>query len=357
MAEPTAQDSALDRPGNRALLPGLAACGAVTLLGVAAAHSGFGPHLGSAVLAMLLGIGVANTFRSSSTARLEPGTTWIVKTFLPLGIVLLGARVELRELAALSLNAVALALLVLALSASVFVVLTRTGYLSPRLAALLAVGSAICGGSAIAAASPVLGAKREETAASVSAVVIVGTVGTLVLPVLGATFGMSDRAFGLWTGLSLQQTPQVIAAAMALGPGAGEVATAVKLVRIALLVPAVFVLAYVWRGEERAEAPCAGGLVPPFLWGFLLLSCISTLSLLPSFSWSFDAGSWLGAYSGGADLHELASSGSTLCLVAAMAAIGLQTRLSSLRETGPRALVGALIASLVITTTIGMLVT
>lgn len=349
---------------TRQIAPGLLLCAAVAAAGTQVATLGIGASLGAAVMAMVIGIAIGHALPGGALRdQLDIGTTWVVRVLLPLGIVLLGSQVELRELAALGPSAVGLALLVVALSASVFVGLARVGYLPTRMAALLAVGSAICGGSAIAAASPVLGARRDETAASVSAVVLVGTVGTLLLPVIAAALDLSDRAFGMWAGLTLQQTPQVVAAALARGPEAGEIATAVKLIRICLLIPAVFALAYVWRSPAEPASGSTGAgrralrLIPPFLWGFLALSAASSLSLLPAIAVQFDSGSALfGGYAGRVDIGDLASSAAGLCLVAAMAAIGLQTRLEDLRESGPRALVAALLAAVVITGSIGALV-
>ena len=342
-------------PESRSYLyPGVALCGAVALTAAWLDAQALGATLGAAVLAMLLGIALAQAVPGE---RFEAGCDLVVRVLLPLGIVLLGARVRLEDLAALGLWGLGMALGVIALSASVFLVLARWGVLAPRLAILLALGNGICGGSAIAAAAPVLGARRDEIAASLAAVVIAGTIGTLALPLLGSGLGLSPEAFGLWAGLSLQQTPQVVAAGLAHGPEAGAVATSAKLVRIALLTPVIFGLGVAMRRKRGAAAGSRRGSLPGFLWGFLLLSAFSTLSLLPQVGITFEPGSWLGDWRVELSLRDLAARGSQLCMVVAMAAIGLQTRRETLARVGPGVIAAALIGAVAVSAFVGLIVT
>ena len=334
------------------LWPGVLLCGGLAAGGAALAQTGLGDLFGAAVLAMALGLLGANLLPAS---KIDAGTSWVVRVVLPLGIVLLGARVRVDELIELGSRGALLGAGVIVLSGLLFFGLARAGRVPRRLAALLAFGNGICGGSAIAAAAPVLGARREEVAISVSAVVLAGTVGTFALPLVGQWLELPARDFGIWAGLSLQQTPQVVAAGMALGPEAGEVATTVKLVRIALLVPAIFLLGTFWRAGREGSTRCER-LVPSFLWGFLFLSAASTLHLLPNLTLGFDSQSWFSGWQAQVDLREGATQASQACMAASLAAIGLQTRWASLKQVGATALVAALAASLIITSVMGWLV-
>ncbi|MEE2673168.1 MAG: putative sulfate exporter family transporter [Myxococcota bacterium] len=341
------------QPKPAAILPGALLCGVLAAIGAAVGATALGGLFGGAILAMALGIVGAALIPASA---IDAGATWVVRVVLPLGIVLLGAGVHVDELIELGARGAAMGVGVIALSGLLFLGLAYSGRIPGRLAALLAFGNGICGGSAIAAAAPVLGAKREEVAVSVSAVALAGTVGTFALPLVGQWLELSPRDFGLWAGLALQQTPQVVAAGMALGPEAGEVATTIKLVRIALLVPAIFLLGAFWRTGRDGSEGTRRRLIPSFLWGFLFLSVASTLHLLPDLSLRFDPHSWLAGSQMRVDLREVATVGSQACMGAALAAIGLQTRWASFKQVGASAITGALIASLVIASVMGWLV-
>lgn len=340
---------------RRADLPGVAVCALIGFAAFVLTSSPASSQLGAAIVAMLLGIALAHILPADA---LRAGSDTIVRLLLPLGIVLLGARVRVDELVGLGIWGVGMGVGVISLLAALFFALARWGGLAPRLAVLLALGNGICGGSAIAAAAPVLGARREEVAASVAAVALAGTVGTLALPVIGGLLDMSAHDFGLWAGLSLQQTPQVVAAGLAHGPEAGAIATSAKLVRISLLVPVIFLLG-VFRTKEPGEIRKTGlrKLVPGFLWGFVLLSAASTLSLLPELSIHFEPSSWLAGWHGRLSLRALAIRGSEICMVLAMAAIGLQTRWDTLGQVGPRALAASFAGACLVTTVVGLVVT
>jgi len=341
-------------PTESGLLQGVGICVGVGLLAVGLDVNPIVSHAGAAIVAMLLGMVLGNVL---SEGRLGAGCDWVVRVILPLGIVLLGARIELADLVGLGFWGVGMGVFVIGLLGVLFYGMVRWGGIPPRLAVLLALGNGVCGGSAIAAAAPVLGATRNEVAVSVSAVVIVGTLGTLALPVVGGLLALSPHEFGLWAGLSLQQTPQVIAAGMAYGPEAGAVATAAKLVRISLLVPVIFVLG--WSQRDMPHATCNGRLrqlVPNFLWGFVALSVASTLSLLPEIGVRFDPVSWASGWQGQVALRDVATSGSEACMVLVMAAIGLQTRWEALKDVGPRVLAACLVGALVVATTVGLFV-
>ena len=116
-------------------------------------------------------------------------------------------------------------------------VLSRLAAVDSRLAVLLAVGAAVCGNSAVVATSPVIGARPRDTAYAVATVTLFGTIAVFAYPLIGHAAHLGDAVFGLWAGIAINDTSQVVAASSAYSPGAFEVATVVKLIRNALMAP------------------------------------------------------------------------------------------------------------------------
>ena len=163
----------------------------------------------------------------------------------------------------------------------------------PPLSALITVGMAICGNSAILALSPIVRAPHRETAYAVSTITIFGLVGVLLLPILGAALGLSDAVFGTWAGLAVNDTAQVVATGYAFSPAAGDVATVVKLTRNLAILPVL--LGATWlavRAAPRREGASADGVaagssirlvaraVPWFVIGFVVFAGLRTAGLL-----------------------------------------------------------------------------
>jgi len=354
-------------------VPGIALCGALAicaaLLETGAAGALGGRTIDAAMFAMLLGLAVGNSGLASGAVAavpagaLQPGTRWVVRVVLPLGIMLLGARLEFADLLGVGLQGLALSAGVIALSAASLFLAARWLKLPGRVATLLAAGNGICGGSAVVALAPVIGAREEDVAVSVSTVALLGLVGMLVLPPLGALFGMDATAFGYWSGLSIQQTPQVIAAGFSHGAEAGEIATVVKLVRISLLAPVVVLvgLTYRMRFASRgagsvARPPTLRGLVPNFTVGLLLLAAIASVGFFPEIAISFGEDSLVGSASTTLHTQDIAIAISKACLVVSMAAVGLETRWATLRRTGPAALAAAGVGAFVVIVATGAIV-
>jgi uncharacterized integral membrane protein (TIGR00698 family) len=345
--------SAAHRPTLRT---GLAMC---VLLGLAAfllergaANALGGRTLDAAMVAMLLGLAVGNS--GINATALRPGARWIVRVVLPLGIMLLGARLHVADLLGVGIRGLALSAGVICVSGGVLYGFARWRGLPGKLATLLAVGNGICGGSAVVALAPAINASEDDVAISVSTVALLGLLGMLALPALGAAFGMDPVTFGTWTGLVIQQTPQVIAAGFSHGAAAGEIATVIKLVRISLLAPVVLLVGLTYRLRfEPSRSPGSlklNGLVPSFVIGLLLLAGITSVGFFPEVTISLGSESALGAV--GATLHtqSLAIGASKLCLVFSMAAVGLETRWEALRETGPAAFCATACGALVVVT-------
>jgi uncharacterized integral membrane protein (TIGR00698 family) len=215
----------------------------------------------------------------------------------------------------------------------------------PRTAILLGAGTAICGNSAIIAASPIIEAEDEDVAVSIGAVSLLGLLLMLLMPLVGRLMELHPVAFGIWAGAAIHAVPQVVAAGLAYGTEAASVATLAKLVRVSLLAPLMFLLALwysrFWKHEGGSSRARRGGLrfsqaLPGFLWGFFLLSALATAGLIPVLEFQY----------GRVALSPLLAEAGNLCLTLAMAAIGLELNLQMLAQLGRKAFAAGAIAAL-----------
>lgn len=312
------------------LLPGVVACLVVSAIAVA------GGLLETAavgravveplVLAILVGM-VARTAMPQQ-GRLEGGVRFVAKDVLEAAVFLLGATMDVPRLFASGpiLAAGIAALVCTALAAGYLI--GRASGLSSKLALLVACGNAICGNSAIAAVAPVIGADREDVAASIALTAVLGVIVVVALPFLIPVLGLSNYQYGVLAGLTVYAVPQVLAAAFAVSALSGQVATVVKLARVLMLGPVVTVFALRARraGGERLSAL---RLVPWFVLGFVVLAALRSTGAI----------------------SERAGDGTKLVAgwltIAAMAALGLSADVRSVRRVGPRVLI-AVSGSLVV---------
>ncbi|WP_345962312.1 YeiH family protein [Streptomyces sp. BRB040] len=316
-------------------LPGLAV--AVAVAAVATVVGGWFPLVGGPVAGIVIGVALAAVRRPAE--RLKPGITTASKFVLQLSVVLLGCQLSLTQVVRVGGSSlpVMLGSLVACLAAAYFV--GRRLGIGRDLRTLIGVGTGICGASAIAAVTPVIGAASAEVAYAVSTIFLFNIAAVLVFPVLGHLLDMSQQAFGLFAGTAVNDTSSVVAAAATYGDEAGQYAVVVKLTRTLLIIPICLWLAALTKrralaagtGGEGADGPGTGSpgagprlnilkLVPWFLVGFLLTALVNTLGLIP----------------------DRAHPGlTTLCvfmITVALAAIGLTTDLRGLRRAGPRPL-------------------
>ena len=161
-------------------------------------------------------------------------------------------------------------------------------HVPPRLAALIGVGTAICGNTAIIATAPVLEANEEEMSFAVATITLFGLLAVLVYPLIGHLIGLSDRSFGLWAGTAVNDTSQVVAVGAIFSEAALNVATIVKLTRNTLMAPLIVLFGLIYpRGLHRtmsAKAAAAARLdwsklIPGFVIGFLLMSLLRTVGV------------------------------------------------------------------------------
>jgi uncharacterized integral membrane protein (TIGR00698 family) len=158
-----------------------------------------------------------------------------------------------------------------------------------KLKILIGVGTAICGGSAIAAVTPIIRPEDHDTAFAISTIFLFNIVAVLLFPLLGHMMHLSDLGFGLWAGTAINDTSSVVAAGYSYSKTAGDFATIVKLTRATLIIPVCLVLAFVVAAREKRKAATSGTasnfslarIFPWFILWFLVASGIRTAGVIP----------------------------------------------------------------------------
>jgi uncharacterized integral membrane protein (TIGR00698 family) len=306
------------------------------LVAAAAALAAFGVHAAAPAVPLLtvsvaLGIlvGQLPIARPFLAGPLAPGLSLASKRLMRLGVVLLGLKLSLTDIAGLGWVAIGTTAAVVLVAFAGTWALGRLLRLPGHQPLLIATGFSICGASAIGAMSGVVKAKDEETAAPVALVTLCGTLAIAVLPALWHPLGMSAPQFGHWVGAGVHDVGQVVATAQAAGPAALAVAVVVKLTRVLMLAPVVAVASVVehrrYTGSERhpgTQPP----VVPLFVAGFVTAVLVRTMVPLPEIVLA------------GADVLQ------TVLLAMALFGLGSAVRLASLVRTGWRALVVGLLS-------------
>lgn len=298
-------------------------------------------------LSMLAGIIAGNFFLRESW---KPGAMFAVRVLLIWGIVLLGARMNLTAALSIGLPGLLLSILVVTMALLLLWACAQAFQLNRKLACLLGVGTGICGGTAIVAIAPLLAAKERDIILGVTLVTMIGLVAMVALPVLAVLLDLTQFQFGLLAGLTIHQTPQVIASGFAYGDEAGQVATVSKLARVCLLAPVAVGIG--WLMSRQSQHPHLKRpwyrLLPGFALGFVILAGISSFGGLPEVMLSWDQGADSSSSSLSFDTAATLKFTSTLLLAIGMAGVGCQTQLTHFRGIGWAPVLSAVLASLVI---------
>ena len=280
--------------GLLTLLPGIALLLAVGLAGKwaqgelkalgAAAHTPL-PDIEYVLWAILFGVLIVNTVGLHRVFR--PGVA-TYEFWLKIGIVLLGVRFLLLNLVKLGGLAFVQIILDMVIAGAVILLAARALGLSGKLGSLLAIGTSICGVSAIIAAKGAIRAKNSEVGYAIAAILTLGAVGLFALPALGHAIGLSDHEFGLWAGLAVDNTAETAATGYLYSPEAGKTAVLVKSVRNGLIGFVVLGFATYWAARGEGDAPDGALARARFLWqkfpkfvlGFVAVAAVATAGLL-----------------------------------------------------------------------------
>ncbi|MFC5791354.1 putative sulfate exporter family transporter [Agromyces tardus] len=315
----SAPDPASGRTAGR--VPGLAVAASAALVAWLV-HLAV-PAVPLLTAAVALGIVVAQLrpVRDRLEGTLAPGLAFSARTLLRAGIVLLGLKLSLLDIAGLGWITIATTVLVVVLTFAGTLGLGRALGLPGHEPVLVASGFAICGASAIGAMGAAVRARDDEQATPVALVTLCGTLAIAVLPALWHPLGLTAPQFGHWVGAGVHDVGQVVATAQVAGTSALAVAVVVKLTRVLLLAPMVAIAASVERRRATDAAGPHPAIVPLFVVGFLAAVLLRTFVPLPE---------WLLT---GADLVQ------TTLLAMALFALGASIRVAELVRTGWRALV------------------
>jgi len=244
----------------------------------AKAHHLTAPNIEHVLWAILIGLLISNTVGVPRIFRQGIAT---YEFWLKAGIVLLGSRFILGDVLKLGGVSLGLVALELAVSISFMTFLGRLFKLRPKLTSLLAVGSSICGVSAIIAAEGAIDADEEDASFAIAAILALGAISLFAFPLIGRALHMSDRAYGLWAGLAVDNTAEATAAGALYSDAAGKLAVLAKTTRNAMI--GFVVLGYAWYWARQGQAQAVGNKAaflwqkfPKFVLGFLLISTLAT---------------------------------------------------------------------------------
>ncbi|MBI2304942.1 MAG: putative sulfate exporter family transporter [Chloroflexi bacterium] len=347
------EDALLGCPGREVLrlLPGVALAGAIVFFSIwladwINASWGFKGVVSHIMVAIIVGIAVRNTVGLPSIAT--PGVNFCVRKLLRLGIIAMGIRLSIFD--AIRIGAWGIPIVVISIVTGLIVTtyFTRLLRLSDRLSTLIAVGTGICGASAIVATAPAIEAKDEEVTYAVANITIFGILAMLLYPYLANFVFQGNLVMaGLFSGTSIHETAQVTGAGLIYDqiykvtsrPSVADVAVVTKLVRNVFMAIVIPLMAYIYarriarEGKERSSRINALSLFPLFILGFVAMAAIRSFgdaSLQDSGQFLiWNAKQWQGSTSA-------ITYWSGNILAVAMAGVGLGTAFNTLRGLGIR---------------------
>ena len=288
------------------------------------------PIIGAPIFAIIIGITINNSVgKPENTLK---GLTFTSKKVLQWAIILLGCGLNFNQILKVGMDSLSVMIFTIAAafgSAYFFGKLMGIPY---KLKSLISVGTAICGGSAIAAVSPIIEADELEIAYSISTIFLFNIVAVLIFPPLGHLLGLTDKAFGLWAGTAVNDTSSVVAAGYAFSNVAGAYATIVKLTRTTMIIPICLIFSVVTLIQKKKEASANNNLsfnfkkiFPWFILYFLIASLLNTAGLFPP------------------KLVHYITNLSKFMITAALAAIGLSADFRKMLKTGVKPIILGLI--------------
>jgi uncharacterized integral membrane protein (TIGR00698 family) len=307
--------------------PLLRASGLLLAIGIALVAWWLGrmvPLIGGPVFGIVIGIAVRNLF--SPGESYNPGIQFASKQILQWSIIALGFGLSLTQVAKTGLESLSVTMITMTTAFVTAFVLGRLLKVHNKLQVLIGVGTAICGGSAIAAVTPIIKPDDHDTAFAISTIFLFNVVAVLLFPLLGHMLHLSDLGFGLWAGTAINDTSSVVAAGYSYSTAAGDYATIVKLTRATLIIPICLVLAIIVAVREKRAAKQAGTssdfsrrrIFPWFILWFLVASAVRTAGYVP------------------VAIQPTIHLAAEFMIIVALTAIGLSANLRKMAATGAR---------------------
>lgn len=302
---------------------GVVIAAGITGLAALLHHFGLATAIGLPILSILIAMVIGNVIPAPKASL--PGLQIASRPLLRFGIILLGLQVTLDDLLSLGLLPLA-ALIALVLGNMGFTVwMGRLLGVEKSLTVLIASGTSICGASAVMATASTISAKDEDVAYGVAMVTLFGSVAMTALPMASALLDFGPMAHGFWTGGTIHEVAQAVAAAFQHSEDGGTVGTMVKLARVLMLVPVLLLVGALFnRGAQGSAGKRAP--FPTFVLGFMAMAGVNSIVEIPT------------------DLRVHFATLTVSLLAMSLAAIGFQTRFPALLARGPRPLLLAAVS-------------
>lgn len=310
------------------LIPGIIAAFIIAL--IATALGNLAPIVGGPVFGILIGIIINNVVGKPKS--LNAGVGFTSKKILQWAIIVLGAGLSFNQVKTTGMESLAVTVFTITTAFVSAFVIGKLLKVKGNLKTLIGVGTAICGGSAIAAISPIIEADDMDIAYSISTIFFFNIIAVLIFPPLGHLIGFSDKAFGLWAGTAVNDTSSVVAAGYAFSAKAGEYATIVKLTRATLIIPISLIFTAIMAYKKKKEAKENKEvnynffkIFPWFILWFLVASILNTLGVFK-----------------GASIGYINTLGKFM-IVMALSAIGLSSDFKQMMKSGVKPILLGLI--------------
>jgi uncharacterized integral membrane protein (TIGR00698 family) len=301
---------------------------AVAGIGLGLAQLPVAGKLGPMVLAILIAIVYRQLW--GYPARIAAGIQFSAKKILRFAIILYGFKLNIDVIIHQGLGLMGRDIVTILIALAVTMLSARKLKADRSLSFMLAVGTGVCGAAAIAAVSPLIKAKEEDTAIGVGIIALMGTIFTVIYTLLLPVLPLSSSQYGIWSGISLHEIAHVAAAAAPAGSDALAIALLAKLGRVLLLVPLCFIITYWLKRKNNKETEETRVDFPWFLVGFIATAALGTYLPIPH-----------------AAMETLSSLGSFL-LTAAMVGLGLNVSFQVLKTRALKPLVAMFAASVVL---------
>ena len=300
---------------------GVVICSAVAVLSILLETLIPGELLGASIIALFMGTIINSFFHPK---WIQPSLKFTSKKILKLAIILLGASLSINTIMSVGKMTFFVMIFTFAMCFGGGYFIRKLFGLNWKLSNLISAGTGICGGSAVAAIAPVIDADDKDVAFAMSSTFLFVMVMIALYPLMGKALGMTDIAYGIWAGTSVNDTASVIASGYAFSEIAGDFATMVKLTRTIAIIPTVLVFAFISTRLKQKEMEAANNgkkvnlvkIIPWFIGGFLLLAILNSVGFIPVAA------------------SSTIKDASKFLMVTALAAIGLGTSITDFKKAG-----------------------
>lgn len=300
-----------------------------------------GGFIGASVIALFLGV-LINLFWPIENTKLSKGVNFASKRILKFAIILLGASLNIVTI--LEVGKISLTVMIFTLAAAFGggYLLGKLFGMDWKLSSLISAGTGVCGGSAIAAVSPVIDAEDHQITYAMSTTFVFDVLMIVLFPLMGRALHLSDISYGLWAGTAVNDTSSVVAAGYAFSEGAGDFATMVKLTRTLAIIPIVIIFSFIQlyltrknsleKGEESTNKVNFNfsKFFPWFILAFVLMAIFNSIGWIPN------------------EIASILKEISKFLMVVALGAIGLKTDLKEMKESGIAPILHGFLISLLV---------